>query len=141
MVKAIVLLFVAGGVLYFVFYPFLKNKINRKKTLRWFLFLYGGALLISTIGYYFTGTDKPDSFKQGVELIKEQEAVKSRIGQFKALNFEEDDLPGKADNPADLKFTLRGSKASLLLEAKVAKDGDGNWYLIRIEKDSLLKKH
>ncbi len=141
MAKAIVILFVSGGILYFLFYPFLKNKINRKKTLRWFLFLYGGALLLSTISYYFSGTDKPDSFKRGVELVKEKEAVKSRIGTFKAVTFEEDDLPSKADNPANLKFTVQGSKANMLIEAKVAKNGDGEWYLIRIEKDSLLKKN
>ncbi|MHA6249140.1 hypothetical protein ACXYMU_14460 [Pontibacter sp. CAU 1760] len=141
MVKAIVLLFVASGVLYFLFYPFLKNKVNRKKTLKWFLYLYGGALLLSTISYYFTGTEKPDSFEEGVKLITEQEAVKSRIGKFKAVTFEEDDLPSKADNPADLKFTVQGSKATMLIEAKVAKNREGSWYLIRIEKDSLLKRH
>lgn len=139
--KAIVLLFVASGVLYFLFYPFLKNKVNRKKTLKWFLYLYGGALLLSTISYYFAGTENPDSFEEGVKLITEQEAVKSRIGQFKAVTFEEDDLPSKADNPADLKFTVQGSKATMLIEAKVAKNSEGSWYLIRVEKDSLLKKH
>jgi hypothetical protein len=141
MAKAIVLLFVAGGILYFLFYPFLKNRVDRKKTLRWFFYAYGGALLLSTISYYFSGSEKPESFDEGVELIKEQNTIKSRIGQFKDVIVEKEDLPGKTDNPADLKFTLKGNKATLLIEAKVAKDGDGNWYLIRIEKDSLLEKH
>lgn len=129
MAKAVIILFVVGGMLYFLFYPFLKNKINRKKTLRWFLIIYGAAILLSTISYYFSEEEAPESFRQGVELVKQQPGITSKIGQFKGVTYNTEDLPEQGDNPAKLKFTLQGTSGTVQVEAKVAKGSRGGWHL------------
>ncbi|WP_299754329.1 hypothetical protein [uncultured Pontibacter sp.] len=53
MQKAILLLFAVFGLLYFLFYPFLKNVASRKKLFRWFLIIYAIAALASTVSYYY----------------------------------------------------------------------------------------
>ncbi|MFT2008401.1 hypothetical protein ACMA1I_06980 [Pontibacter sp. 13R65] len=53
MLKAITLMFVGGVVLYFLFYPFLKNKVNRKKTFKWFIIIYIVTLVATTLAHYF----------------------------------------------------------------------------------------
>jgi quinol-cytochrome oxidoreductase complex cytochrome b subunit len=50
MLKALVLLFALLGVLYFLFYPWLRNSIGRKKFFKWFLILYGAVAVASTLG-------------------------------------------------------------------------------------------
>lgn len=52
MLKSLVLLFVLLGFLYFLFYPWLKHAVGRKKLFRWFLILYSLAVLASTVGTY-----------------------------------------------------------------------------------------
>lgn len=138
MAKAVIILFVISGVLYFLFYPFLKNRVNRKKTLRWFLIVYGAALLFSTISYYFSEEKPPESFLQGVELVKQQPHLTSKIGQFKQVVYNNEDLPRPSDNPAILKFTLQGTSGAVQVEAKVAKGSRGGWYLTETAKISSL---
>ncbi|MFD3001320.1 hypothetical protein ACFS7Z_13170 [Pontibacter toksunensis] len=53
MLKTIGILFAALGLLYFLFYPFLKNSSIRKKFFKWFLIIYILSLIASTIGTYF----------------------------------------------------------------------------------------
>ncbi|WP_147383294.1 hypothetical protein [Pontibacter oryzae] len=133
-----IILFVVSGVLYFLFYPFLKNRVNRKKTLRWFLIVYGAALLFSTISYYFSEEKPPESFLQGVELVKQQPQLTSKIGQFKQVVYNNEDLPRPSDNPAILKFTLQGTSGAVQVEAKVAKGSRGGWYLTETAEVSPL---
>jgi quinol-cytochrome oxidoreductase complex cytochrome b subunit len=52
MLKALVLLFVFMGVTYFLFYPWLKHAVGRKQLFRWFLIIYGIAMLASFVGNY-----------------------------------------------------------------------------------------
>ncbi|MBX0335595.1 hypothetical protein K3G39_20375 [Pontibacter sp. HSC-14F20] len=53
MLKALLFLSLAAGVGYFLFYPFLKNVVNRKLLMKWFFIAYAIAILISTINTYF----------------------------------------------------------------------------------------
>lgn len=53
MLKIIGVLFVAFGVIYFLFYPFLKHSVNRKKLFKWFFIAYAIAIAASTIVTYF----------------------------------------------------------------------------------------
>lgn len=53
MLKSLGFLFVAVGLAYFLFYPFLKCSINRKKLFKWFFILYIIVVLASTVGTYF----------------------------------------------------------------------------------------
>lgn len=53
MLKVLGLLFAAVGLAYFLFYPFLKNSVNRKKLFKWFFILYVISVLVSTAGTYF----------------------------------------------------------------------------------------
>ncbi|RDV15837.1 hypothetical protein DXT99_07510 [Pontibacter diazotrophicus] len=53
MLKVISILFAVVGLVYFLFYPFLKNSINRKKLFKWFFILYIISLIVSTVGTYF----------------------------------------------------------------------------------------
>ncbi|WP_276496952.1 hypothetical protein [Pontibacter litorisediminis] len=52
MLKALVAVFALAGFLYFLFYPWLKHKIGRKKLFRWFLILYIAIVLATTVGTY-----------------------------------------------------------------------------------------
>lgn len=124
-------MFAVAGVLYFLFYPFLKNRVNRKKTLRWFLAAYAVALVLSTLSYYLSEEEAPASFRQGVELIKQQPGITSKIGQFKAVHYSNEDLPEQSDNPAQLKFILQGTSGAIQVEAEVAKGSRGGWHLTK----------
>ncbi|MDX5418196.1 MAG: hypothetical protein LPK14_02705 [Hymenobacteraceae bacterium] len=53
MSKAVLYLFALAGLVYFLFYPFLRRSIDRKKFLKWFFVVYAIALLASTINFYF----------------------------------------------------------------------------------------
>ena len=52
MLKALVLLFVVLGFLYFLFYPWLRHSIGRKKFFKWFLILYAAVAVASTLGKF-----------------------------------------------------------------------------------------
>ncbi|TXK51557.1 hypothetical protein FVR03_03235 [Pontibacter qinzhouensis] len=67
MLKVISLVFVGGVVLYFLFYPFLKNKVNRKKTFKWFIIIYVIVTVASTLGNYLLKTDRVENEKKVVE--------------------------------------------------------------------------
>ncbi len=135
MVKTIVLIFTALGVVYFLFYPFFKNKVNRKKVFKWFVIVYIVAVTAATISSYSSGkAEQPESFIAGVEIVKKDRTVLEKIGEFKSLEYEQKDLPAKTDNPAELKFMLIGDKGRILVESTVAKKNDGNWHLLQIKK-------
>lgn len=140
MLKAIVYLFAAAGLIYFLFYPWLKHSVNRKKIFKWFLIVYGIAMLVSAVGTYVIGSGQPDSFTEGVVLIKNKSDIKDKIGEFKALKFDKKELPHSSDNPADLKFKLEGSKGILEIEGRVARKNNGKWQLVNIKKDSLIEQ-
>ncbi len=53
MLKGLALLFVAAVALYWLFYPFLKNAVNRDKLIKWFFILYAIAAVFSIIGTFF----------------------------------------------------------------------------------------
>jgi hypothetical protein len=50
--KALLFAFFAVGLVYFLFYPFLKNKVNRKLLIKWFLIVYAIAMLLATVNTY-----------------------------------------------------------------------------------------
>ncbi|AKD05010.1 hypothetical protein PKOR_20415 [Pontibacter korlensis] len=52
MLKAFILLSVALVFLYYLFYPWLKSTVGRKKLFKWFLILYAVVVLASTVGSY-----------------------------------------------------------------------------------------
>lgn len=139
--KGLAYLFLAAVVIYFLFYPFLKHAVNRKKLFKWFLITYAITAVLSTIGSLYMDKGQPESFEEGVKIMKNKDEVKDQIGEFKSLKFDERDLPKETDNPADLKFTLKGSKGVLQVESRVAKNSKGDWYLIEISKDSLIERH
>ncbi|WP_242918952.1 hypothetical protein [Pontibacter liquoris] len=49
MFKGIQYLLAAAVLIYFLFYPFLKSAINRKKVIKWILIVYGLVSLIYTV--------------------------------------------------------------------------------------------
>lgn len=141
MLKSIGLLFAALGLAYFLFYPFLKNAVNRKKLFKWFIIAYVLAVLAATVGSYSKKARQPDSFEAGVEMMKNDRRVLDKIGVYKSLKFNKEDLPAETDNPADLKFMLEGSTGTILMETKVAREKQGDWYLLQIKRDSLVEKY
>ena len=71
MLKAIGLLFAAGGVIYFLFYPFLKNRVNRKKTFKWFIIIYVIVAVASTVGNYLLKEDRVEKMDKSVNKERE----------------------------------------------------------------------
>ncbi|SFU82697.1 hypothetical protein [Pontibacter akesuensis] len=53
MLKAVVFLSVVAVIAYFLFYPWLKNRVNRKRIFRWFIAIYIIAIVASTLNAYF----------------------------------------------------------------------------------------
>ncbi|WP_345160648.1 hypothetical protein [Pontibacter saemangeumensis] len=53
MLKGLAILFVAAVALYWLFYPFLKNTVKRKKLMKWFFIIYAIAAAFSIIGTFF----------------------------------------------------------------------------------------
>lgn len=49
MLKAISFLFVGIGLIYILFYPFLKHAVNRRKLFKWFIITYILAAIISVL--------------------------------------------------------------------------------------------
>ncbi len=45
-------MFVVVGVAYFLFYPWLKHAIGRKRLFRWFMIIYAIAMLLSAVNNY-----------------------------------------------------------------------------------------
>jgi hypothetical protein len=124
----------------FFFKPYLKHPATRKKLITASLILFPIAVIGSFIGSYIIESGQPDSFKKGVELIKEERSIKQKIGSFKSLRFNENELPQESDNPAILLFELKGSEGAVQVKGKVAKDSSGNWYLVEIQ-DSLIEQY
>ncbi|WP_347159684.1 hypothetical protein [Pontibacter chitinilyticus] len=137
----LIILAVGGGFAYFVFKPLIKHPGIQKKFFHWFLAAYFLVLLATTAANYLIEPEQPTSFKAGVALVKNDKDIQQKIGEFKTLKFNKKDFPGETDDPATLKFELVGSKGILFVESKVAKSSDGNWYLMEITKQSLLRKY
>jgi len=53
MLKTLGYIFAAACLLYFLFYPWLKHSVNRKKIFKWFIIIYIIATLASTAVTYF----------------------------------------------------------------------------------------
>lgn len=126
---------------YFFFRPYWKHPETRKKLIKGFLILFPLAVLFSFVGSYLLEAGQPESFNEGVELLKQEPSVKSKIGKFKALHFNQNDLPKDSDNPAKLKFELEGQKGKVLIECLVIKEGADNWEVTEIIKDSFVEKY
>ncbi|WP_165820641.1 hypothetical protein [Pontibacter virosus] len=125
---------------YFFFKPYLKHPATRKKLIKTFLILLPIAVIGSYIGTYIIEAGQPDSFNEGVELVKEDKRIIEKIGSYKSLWFNENELPKETDNPADLFFELEGSKGVVQVKSKVAKDNTGRWYLVEVQ-DSLIEQY
>lgn len=125
---------------YFFFKPYLKHPATRKKLIKAFLILLPITVIGSYIGTYIIEAGQPDSFNEGVELVKEDKGIKEKIGSFKSLRFNKNDLPKKTDNPANLFFELEGSNGVVQVKSKVEKHSNGRWYLIELQ-DSLIEQY
>ncbi|QHL86759.1 hypothetical protein GU926_04620 [Nibribacter ruber] len=132
---------VSGIIAYFFFKPYWKHPVTRKKLIKGFLILFPLAVLFSFIGSYLINAGQPESFNEGVELVKQNLDVKNKIGGFKSLHFNQNDLPKDSDNPAKLRFELEGQEGRVLIECLVIKEGDDNWKVAEIIKDSLVEKY
>ncbi len=64
------MVFVGGAVLYFLFYPFLKNKVNRKKTFKWFVIIYILVAVASTVGNYLLKADRVAKKRESIEHVE-----------------------------------------------------------------------
>lgn len=133
-------LVVSAGLAYFFLKPYLQHPKARKKIIKKFVILLPLAVVGSLIGSYFIETGQPDSFKNGVALVIENNKVREKIGSYKALRFNEHELPEESDNPAYLIFEIEGSKGKIQLKSKVAKDKAGTWYLVELQ-DSLIEQY
>ena len=131
---------VLGAVLaYFFFRPYLKHPTTREKLIKTFLLLLPIAVIGSVIGSYIIEAGQPESFNRGVELVKENPSVKEKIGSFRSLRFNKNELPKESDDPAQLLFELKGSKGAIQIKGTVTRDSNGNWYLVEMQ-DSLIEQ-
>lgn len=117
----------------------MKNKSQRLSTLRLFLILVPLAIITYWVITYFTYYNKPASFENGVELLKSNKDIESKIGTYESYTYFDKDLPKKTDNPAFFKVSLKGSTATIYLSCKIKKDTSGQWHLIEVKQDSLSK--
>ena len=125
------------GISFFSLKPYLKNPAQRKTLIRVGLIL----LPLSLLGYLAVTyiNSKPDSFERGVEMLKSNKEIQSKIGDFDSYTFFEENLPKKEDNPASFKVELQGSQASVYLTCKIKRDTLGRWHFLKIKQDSLKK--
>ena len=132
---------ISGIIAYCFFKPYFRHPKTRSKLLKGFLILFPLAVLFSIAGTYMIEAGQPDSFNKGVELVKQNSKIKNKIGGFKALHFNKNDLPKESDNPAKLKFKLEGQEGIVLIECVVIKENADKWKLAEIRKDSLIEKY
>lgn len=141
MLKVVVYLFLAAGLAYFLLYPFVRHRINRKKLFKWFIVAYVLAAFFTTLSTYLLKPERPEAFTEGVRLVRNEKGIIDQIGVYKSVKFRKEEFPGEADNPADLKFQLEGSKGTMLIESRVAKNEEGQWYIVEIKKAILVEKY
>lgn len=111
---------------YFFLKPYIKNKSQRVSALRLFLILVPLAIITYWVITYFTYYNKPASFENGVELLKNNKDIESKIGTYESYTYFDKYLPKKTDNPASFKV----STATIYLSCKIKKDTLGQWHLM-----------
>jgi hypothetical protein len=133
----IVLLFIGFSISYIFIKPFLKVKEYRNLLLKILLFLAPASLIGYGIVTYIN--HKPDSFTEGVELLKETDSISAKIGTFDSYSYYEKDLPKETDNPAKFKVSLNGDSASIYVTCVVIKNSKGKWNLKSVQQDNIVK--
>jgi len=117
--------------------PYLRTPERRRIFLRFGLIL----LPVATIGYlvvtYINYNSKPESFRNGVQLLQKNRDIQRRIGIFDSYTYFDKDLPKKTDNPALFKVSLKGSLATIYLTCKMSKDSTGKWKMVEFYQDSI----
>ena len=137
----IIILSVFGLVVsYYFIKPYLKLPGARKVFLRRYLVFLAIVFLVSICVKYFIIDNQPESFKQGVELLKNKKEILNKIGEYDSFTFYQDSLPKGTDNPARFKVALNGSIATIYLECTMQKDKTDKWFLKELKEDSVVKK-
>lgn len=125
---------------YFFIKPYMRTKSQRMIGLRVVLISIPLAIIAYWIVTYFTYYSKPESFEQGVELLRNSKDIESKIGIYESYTYFDKDLPKKTDNPATFKVSLKGDLATIYLSCKVQKDKSDQWHIVEIKQDSLKKQ-
>lgn len=128
--------FVSIALSYFFFKP-LWRRYNLKKV---FLILFPVSVLVYFAIMYFIVYSKPASFRTAVELLSNDSTMVNKIGGYESYSYFEKDMPDQKDNPAFVRFSLNGPKGELYLSCKVIRDTSGDWSLVYVKQDSLVKK-
>ncbi|WP_256012662.1 hypothetical protein [Desertivirga xinjiangensis] len=108
-----------------------------KLTLPYLIILAAFSAVMAIGGVLYLDQDEPESFSQGVELLKRNKHVLAKIGTYRSHTWKATELPNEADNPANFRVSILGSTAKIYLHCKVRKDERGNWRLLRIMQDSI----
>ena len=113
---------------------------NEYKTRRFYIWLATVAAMAFFFAFgaiLYMGHEPPESFKQGVKLLKTNKFIKSKIGASNSHSWKESELPSENDNPASFKVSIHGSDATIHLSSIVRKEDSGQWKLMEIRQDSL----
>lgn len=121
---------------YFFFKPFW-SRFNLKKIL---FILFPASILMYWLIGYFVINNEPASFKAALELLKNDSTIMNKIGGYESYSYFKKDMPNQGDNSAMVKVSLRGPVGELYLSCKLVRDTSGNWSLVQIKEDSLVKR-
>ncbi len=119
--------------------PYLRKPEQRTTLLRVALILLPLAIVGYFVITYINYDSKPDAFRQGLELLQNNKDIQNKIGVYNSYSYFNKDLPKKDDNPAKFKVELTGSIATIYLYCEVQKDTKGDWHILKIKQDSLVK--
>ena len=121
-------------------YFFLRPYKKRFNWIRLFLIFFPICVALYWGLVFFESYNKPKSFTKAIELLQKNKHILNKIGDYESYSYYDYNLPKKEDNPANIKASLKGSKAEIYLSCKIKKDASGNWNLIAIHQDSLVVK-
>jgi hypothetical protein len=138
---AIVISVLALFLSYYFYRPYLKTAESRKMVLKAHLILIPIAFAFYLLASYLIGQGQPLSFNEGVELLKNNKEVISKIGTYQSYTFSKNELPKEIDNPATFKVAMNGTTATIYLTCEMQKAASGKWFLKKIKEDSLMVKH
>lgn len=108
-----------------------------KITLPHFIVLALLSAVMAISGVLYISPHEPESFSQGVKLLKRNKYVLAKIGSYRSHSWKATELPHEQDNPATFRVSILGSTAKIYLHCKVRKDASGNWRLLKIMQDSI----
>jgi hypothetical protein len=104
-----------------------KNQIFNKTFFKYFIALFGGAIIFEIITKYVMA--EPEIVTQTIEQLQLNPEIKRTIGKYQGYGYNKNEIREINEYPATVDFSLYGSKADI--ELSVLVDSSSNLFEVK----------